>query len=172
MRALLNNSQFYDVTFMVEGKPVYGWKGLLATRCEVFRAMFTGTLREANESNITISDVSYNSFYRIIEFIYTDSITSDKMTLEDALHLLAAANRYMLDRLKRIVERWLLSQLTDSNVSAIFHAADLYQAHHLRSSCILYVSTHLHRIPDPYELLNGTFRGVLLDFMKHPTNHS
>jgi ankyrin repeat protein len=172
MRALLNNSQFYDVTFMVEGKPVYGWKGLLATRCEVFRAMFTGALREANEANITISDVSYHSFYRIIEFIYTDSITSDKMTLDDALQLLAAANRYMLDRLKRIVERWLLSQLTHSNVAAIFHAADLYQAHHLRSSCILYVSTHLHRIPELFDLLNGTFRGVLLDFLQHPAASS
>src|SRR5690606_6949045 len=105
MRALLNNPQFCDVTFIVENKPVYGWKGLLVTRCEVFRAMFTGTLREASESNVVITDVSYNTFFHIIEFIYTDSVTSDKMTLDEALQLLAASNRYMLDRLKRIVER-------------------------------------------------------------------
>lgn len=169
MRALLNNSQFYDVTFVVEGKEVFGWRGLLATRCEVFRAMFTGTLREASESHINITDVSYNTFYRIIEFIYTDSVTSDKMTLDDALQLLAAANRYLLDRLKRIVERWLLSQLTDSNVAAIFHAADLHQAHALRSACTLYVSSNSHRIAGCYNLLNTTFKSVLLHLLKHPS---
>lgn len=171
MRALLNNPQFFDVTFMVEGKAVYGWKGLLATRCEVFRAMFTGALREATESHVTITDVSYNTFYHIIEFIYTDSLSSDKMTLDDALQLLAAANRYILERLKRIIERWLISQLSDYNVGAIFYAADLHQAHHLRSACILHVAANLHRIADPFELLNGTFRGVLLDFLKHPTHN-
>ena len=169
MRALLNNSQFYDVTFVVEGKEVFGWRGLLATRCEVFRAMFTGTLREASESHINITDVSYNTFYRIIEFIYTDSVTSDKMTLDDALQLLAAANRYLLDRLKRIVERWLLSQLTDSNVAAIFHAADLHHAHALRSACTLYVSSNSHRIAGCYNLLNTTFKSVLLHLLKHPS---
>jgi hypothetical protein len=168
MRALLNNAQFFDVTFTIEGKQVYGWKGLLATRCEVFRAMFTGTLREASESHVTITDVSYSTFYHIIEFIYTDSVSAEKMTLEDALQLLAAANRYILDRLKRIIERWLLSQLSEQNVGEILHSADLYQAPYLRSACLLYIANHLHRIPNLHDLLNGSFRGVLLDFLNSP----
>ena len=130
--------------------------------------MFTGALREANESHIVITDVSYSTFYHIIEFIYTDSVSAEKMTLDDALQLLAAANRYILDRLKRIIERWLLSQLSEQNVAMILHAADLYQAPYLRSACLLYVANHLHRIPSLHDLLNGSFRGVLLDFLNSP----
>ena len=163
----MNNNQFHDVTFEIEGKLLHGWKGLLATRCEVFRAMFTSTLREASESHIVIADFTYDTFYRLIEFIYTDSVSSDKLNVNDALQLLSAANRYLLDRLKRLMERWLLSQLKDQNVASIFHAADLYQAYHLRSACLVHVATNFSKIENLSEVLNTSFKNV---FLLHETS--
>jgi hypothetical protein len=46
--------------------------------------------------------------------------------------LLAAANKYMLHRLKKICEKFLMVNLRLSNISYLLQAADLYDAKELR----------------------------------------
>ena len=39
---MVNNEQFSDVAFLVEGRTVHAHKFILFARCEYFRRMFTG----------------------------------------------------------------------------------------------------------------------------------
>ena len=40
MRALVNDEEFSDVTFLIENEPIYAHRAILAQRCEPFAAMF------------------------------------------------------------------------------------------------------------------------------------
>ena len=46
MRTIINNPTFADIVFMVESKPIYGHKAILAAQCEHFRGMFTNGMKE------------------------------------------------------------------------------------------------------------------------------
>merc|ERR1719498_1072816 len=47
LRKLINNPTFSDVTFVVDGQPVYATRAHLAARSEHFRALFYGGMRES-----------------------------------------------------------------------------------------------------------------------------
>jgi RCC1 and BTB domain-containing protein len=40
IRALVNDDEFSDVTFIIENAPIYAHRAILAQRCEHFAAMF------------------------------------------------------------------------------------------------------------------------------------
>jgi RCC1 and BTB domain-containing protein len=40
IRALVNDDEFSDVTFMIENEPIYAHRAILAQRCPHFAAMF------------------------------------------------------------------------------------------------------------------------------------
>jgi hypothetical protein len=48
------------------------------------------------------------------------------MSIEEALQLLSAANRYILERLKRIVERYLLNFINLDNVAVLFQVPSCF----------------------------------------------
>ncbi|CAN0167678.1 unnamed protein product, partial [Hapterophycus canaliculatus] len=101
IRSLLNDQDLSDVTFVVEGSPVYAHKArkgaLLAARCPHFRAMFTSGMRESHEQEVVIPHVRLPIFKILLEYIYADSVD---VSLEDAVELFIAADLYTLDRLK------------------------------------------------------------------------
>eukprot|EP01124_Arcella_intermedia_P033189 TRINITY_DN7886_c0_g1_i1.p1 TRINITY_DN7886_c0_g1~~TRINITY_DN7886_c0_g1_i1.p1 ORF type:complete len:498 (+),score=140.45 TRINITY_DN7886_c0_g1_i1:194-1687(+) len=148
MRTLLNNKAYKDVTFQVEGKCISALKGVLCARSEFFRVMFSSTLQESTKLEIELTDVTSNAFEQVLEFIYTDNIDIQKMSFEEALTLLSAANRYMLDRLKRICEKFIIENIRLSNVSYIFQAADLYEAEYLRAAAIFFIANHYQKMID------------------------
>lgn len=69
--------------------------------------MFTVGMRESEESIITVQDISLPTFMKLLEFIYSDQLT-DIESAEQAIEVLVAANKYGLDRLKRLCEKFLV----------------------------------------------------------------
>ena len=49
---LVNNEEFADCTFVVEGQKVYGHKAILASRSDYFRAMFSDGMKEARGGKV------------------------------------------------------------------------------------------------------------------------
>lgn len=168
MRTLVNNPTFSDIILVpTDGNRVHAWKGILCARSVFFHAMFLSPLRESAESVVELNDVSHDILVRVIEFIYTDELNVQQLTVEMAILLLSAANRYILERLKFLTETWLLDRVADENVYSLFLAADLYEAPTLKANCVHYIASNADRIIDlPDALNNPSFATCIIGLLK------
>ncbi|GLD92569.1 hypothetical protein PINS_up001128 [Pythium insidiosum] len=75
LRDYVNCETFSDVSFLVEGRVVYGHKMVLSLLSERFRGMFTGGFRESQQREIVIPEIRYSVFLRMLEYLYTGEFT-------------------------------------------------------------------------------------------------
>ncbi|CAM9089696.1 unnamed protein product [Chrysoparadoxa australica] len=144
LRRLMNNQELSDVTFLVDGFPVYATRAHLAVRSEHFRAMLYGGLREASEGEVKIQDVSHDVFVKMIEYLYTDSVGDISHDL--AVKLLMASERYLLDRLKALCEESIRKSITVDNVISIFMLAHKHNAEGLKEIGLDFILDYLDEV--------------------------
>jgi leucine-zipper-like transcriptional regulator 1 len=137
-RSLVNNDTFSDVTFIVEGQPVYAHK-LMLMRCSYFEALFLGQMREAQMNTIQIDEVRYSIFLSVLEYLYTDQLV---FGFHGAMELFEAADRFCIHRLKSMCEKRMLECITVDNAAGIFYAADVHSAEALRKKTKKYILSH------------------------------
>lgn len=70
------SEQLCDVTFIAgcDGRRVAAHRIVLAAASPYFAAMFTGSLREVNESEITLQEVDGESLLQLIKYCYTGEL--------------------------------------------------------------------------------------------------
>jgi speckle-type POZ protein len=87
-----------------------------------------------------------------------------------AQHLLVAADRYDLDRLKLICEDMLTTRIDMSSVATILTLADQHHCPELKEACLVFLSepANLDQAIESvgFELLTKTCPGVIKDFLK------
>jgi speckle-type POZ protein len=109
---------------------------VLAARSPVFDALLFGPMKEgtSTENCIRIDDMAAQVFRTLLHFIYTDSlpetIEQDNGGATMAQHLLEAADRYDLQRLKLICEDRLCQQI---DVSTVATTLALAEQHHCQA---------------------------------------
>eukprot|EP00941_MAST-03F_sp_MAST-3F-sp1_P001907 g1907.t1 len=74
LRALVNQEARSDVTFIVEGRPIYAHRCIIMARCEPLEIMLDGPMKESQMGKITIPDTRYEVFLAFLEFLYTDDV--------------------------------------------------------------------------------------------------
>lgn len=141
-RALVDNETLSDVTFIVEGKPVYAHK-LFLLRCSYFLALILGDMKESNMKTIRIEQVSHPTFLKILEYLYTDQL---RIYLDCAMELFEAADLFCIPRLQTMCEKRMLQSINVENAAAIFHAADLHSAMALREKAKKFILSHFELI--------------------------
>ncbi|KUF96060.1 Lysosomal beta glucosidase [Phytophthora nicotianae] len=134
LRSLVNNQLMSDVTFIVEGEPIFGHKSL-CVRCNYFKAMFTGEMKESTAGEVEISDVSRATFLSLLEYVYTDRLA---VADDDVKELFVAADRYGIESLKRLCAQKLLKSVNVDNVASILQAADQHNSPSLRDECFAF----------------------------------
>jgi speckle-type POZ protein len=118
----------------IRGRVFPAHKLILATRSEVFAAMFQHQTKEQSSNQITIEDVEPEVFQELLRFIYTGRVSLDKMETM-AAGLLFAADKYLLDRLKKECENYLLHHMSPDNcVVLLLHGNRLNLAEHLKEA--------------------------------------
>jgi hypothetical protein len=67
----------------MEGKEVHAHKAILAVRSQYFKAMlYNGHMKEsAGNVPIELSDVLHTIFLKILEFLYTDTVSDVSLDL-------------------------------------------------------------------------------------------
>uniref|UniRef100_A0A8C7YV00 Speckle type BTB/POZ protein n=1 Tax=Oryzias sinensis TaxID=183150 RepID=A0A8C7YV00_9TELE len=131
---LWENSRFTDCSLCVAGQEFQAHKAILAARSPVFSAMFEHEMEESKKNRVEINDVEPEVFKEMMCFIYTDKAPNlDKM----ADDLLAAADKYALERLKVMCEDALCTSLSVENAADILILADLHSADQLKTQAIL-----------------------------------
>ncbi|WKY01428.1 hypothetical protein Q1695_015431 [Nippostrongylus brasiliensis] len=144
LSALFESKQFSDCTLVATCKSngpqiFHVHKAILAARSRVFHAMFEHNMTESERNEVAIDDVEPDVLREMLCFMYTGSSPSvDQM----AQHLIAAADKYHLDRLKVMCEQALCAALTAENACVTLVLADLYSAEQLRTHAINYINVN------------------------------
>lgn len=125
MLSLLEAGDFADVTFVIGDTRIKGHKCILASRSSFFKNMFTVGMRECEESVISVQDISLATFKKLLEFIYSDQL-SELENADQAIDVLVAANKYGLDRLKRLCEKFLVALIDLENVVELLYLSDMH----------------------------------------------
>uniref|UniRef100_A0A7M4EIT6 Speckle type BTB/POZ protein n=1 Tax=Crocodylus porosus TaxID=8502 RepID=A0A7M4EIT6_CROPO len=136
---LWENSRFTDCCLCVAGQEFQAHKAILAARSPVFSAMFEHEMEESKKNRVEINDVEPEVFKEMMCFIYTGKAPNlDKM----ADDLLAAADKYALERLKVMCEDALCSNLSVENAAEILILADLHSADQLKTQAVDFINYH------------------------------
>lgn len=136
MRAMVNDEEFSDVTFMVEDQPIHAHRAILAQRCEHFAAMFRSGMRESVERRVPIPAISHAVFLLLLEYIYTDTV---KIEVENAVELYIAADLYQLERLRDMCCTVVRRNLNASNAGPLLQSAAENHCQILREVCMTYI---------------------------------
>ncbi|KAL6843283.1 hypothetical protein ACP4OV_026996 [Aristida adscensionis] len=169
---LLETGEGADLTMMVKGEIFHAHKIVLAMRSSVFRAELYGPLGGHNKQLLTVEDMEPLVFKALLHFIYTDllpdmeDLDADENE-EMAKHLLVAADRYAIERMKLICERILCKRLSVEGVATTLALADQHHCIKLKEACIAFISS-LNRVEDVvqsqgYENLKRTCPAVFLE---------
>ncbi|CAL4979521.1 unnamed protein product [Urochloa decumbens] len=128
---LLSSGAEADVTFQVGEETFAAHRLVLGARSSVFMAELFGPMKEKHTSQIHVEDIEPGVFKAMLHYIYTDSLPEMEKGDASAMaqHLLVAADRYSVERLKEACFKFLRSP---GNLKKIMDS-DGFQ--HLTSSC-------------------------------------
>ncbi len=150
MLRLFQDRMCTDVVFDVEGTQIAGHKIILSARSPVFKALLTGPMRESHADHITIKDIKAPVFTILLYFAYADDlpveIQGSKLDVPLAQHLLAAADRFQLLRLRCICEARLCDSVSVDTVATTLALAEQNNAKELKRVCLEFVSKHLQAV--------------------------
>ena len=125
-----------DVSLCLQGTEFHAHKAILAARSPVFNAMFGHEMEETRQNRVDIPDVDEETMREVLRFIYTGN-TPNLEGMADTL--LAAADKYQLERLKVLCEESLVAGLATDNVCDTLVLADLHSAEQLKTHALEFV---------------------------------
>ncbi|KAJ4788510.1 BTB/POZ/MATH-domain protein [Rhynchospora pubera] len=145
---LMESKETVDVNFEVSGKIFGAHKLILAARSPVFEAQFFGSLNyEGTTESIVVDEIEPRVFSALLHFIYTDLLPHDANqkhcempSIAMMQHLLVAADRYAIDKLKSICEENLCKRITDRTVATTLALAEQHNCPQLRAFCLNYAA--------------------------------
>jgi speckle-type POZ protein len=144
---LLKNKDAADVNFQVGGERFSAHRCLLAARSPVFKAELLGAMKENSDRPIEIRDMEADVFKSLLHFIYTDTdppvleSATNKVDLVMAGHLLVAADRYNIGRLKLICEEKLCNRIDSDMVANSLALAEQHGFHGLKEACLKFLAS-------------------------------
>ncbi|CAL5007422.1 unnamed protein product [Urochloa decumbens] len=143
---LLESEEGADVEFEVEGKVFHAHKIVLAMRSQVFKVELYGPMSDKRMKTITIEDMQPAVFRALLHFVYKDSLPAMDDLGEDQYeemvkHLLVAADRYAMERMKVMCESILAERLHVESVAATLALADQYHCSKLKDACVGFMNS-------------------------------
>ncbi|KAL0371347.1 UNVERIFIED_CONTAM: BTB/POZ and MATH domain-containing protein 2 [Sesamum angustifolium] len=177
---LLESGKGTDVTFEVDGETFNGHKLVLAARSPVFRAQLYGPMKDQNSECIKVEDMEAPVFKALLHFMYWDALpdleelTGLNSKWASALmsqHLLAAADRYGLDRLRLLCEANLCEDVAINTVATTLALAEQHHCFQLKSVCLKFVAQpeNLRAVmqTDGFEYLKESCPYVLTELLEY-----
>ncbi|PKU86806.1 BTB/POZ and MATH domain-containing protein 3 [Dendrobium catenatum] len=148
LKELLKSGLGSDIIFEVGDETFKAHKLILAARSPVFKAHFFGLIGNPNVEKIVVEDVEPPVFKAMLIFMYSDELP-DVVELSGSIsmcstnmvqHLLAAADRYGLERLKLICEAKLCEKINADTVASTMALAEQHHCAHLKSVCLKFTA--------------------------------
>ncbi|KQJ89141.1 hypothetical protein BRADI_4g23737v3 [Brachypodium distachyon] len=164
---LLKSMDGADVRFQVGGEIFSAHRSVLAARSSVFKAELLGAMKEKTGDPIQIDDMESDVFESFLYFIYTDSLPVTDAVM--AGHLLVAADRYNIERLKLICEDKLCNHIDVNMVATNLALAEQHSCHGLKVACFDFLASPSNleamKASDGYEHLKNSCPSVLKELL-------
>ena len=141
----INQPEFSDVTFIVEGWKFYAHKLVLSLISDHFSSMFKSGMVEASMQEIVIDDVSYPIFSSIMNFLYTGEfqfgaeMEGQEHSVDHLHEFLWVSDKYMLEDVKLECEIRLKEYVGVQ--PRIKEWAEMYNADNLKAYCEWFETT-------------------------------
>lgn len=126
-----DQDNFADITFQVEGKKFRGHRAIIANRCPKFKVLFKK--HGDSDEPLDLPEITYKAFCATMAFLYTDRCFVDETTAHEMMQL---SDTYDIDRMKRLVEEYVLKRVTLENVLETLRVAHQWHAVRLKKACI------------------------------------
>ncbi|KAM3278803.1 hypothetical protein ACQJBY_046220 [Aegilops geniculata] len=174
---LLKNKDAADLVFQVGGQRFSAHRCVLAARSSVFKAELLSAMKESSAAlPIEIHDMEADVFESLLHFIYTDSVPLLEMARNKgetdvvmAGHLLVAADRYNIIRLKQICEEKLCNHIDSNMVATSLALAEQHGFHRLKEACLQFLASPSNFdamvASDGYEHLKSSCPSVLKELI-------
>ncbi|WCJ43568.1 BTB-POZ and MATH domain 4 [Euphorbia peplus] len=110
---LLENEEFFDITFNVRGQKFHAHKLVLAARSPVFESEFFDALEEDNRE-IVVTDTEPKVFKALLHFIYKDTLVEDEelsVSVNTVAKILALADGFNATDLKSVCLKFAAENL-------------------------------------------------------------
>ncbi|GBN88585.1 Speckle-type POZ protein [Araneus ventricosus] len=130
--SMLRDNILCDVKLSAESETFPAHRFILSARSPVFRAMFQSDMKEKVQDRIVIKDLKPDTVFRMLHFMYTDSL--ELLLWQTASDLYVAAVKYQIMTLKDKCSSFLKSSLSLSNACEILLLSDLYKDEELKST--------------------------------------
>ncbi|CAH9103915.1 unnamed protein product [Cuscuta epithymum] len=152
LKYLLDSEIGCDIVFQVGEETFKAHKLILAARSPVFKAQFFGLIGNPNTEKVELEDIEPSIFKAMLEFVYSDQlpnihdVTGSASTCTSTImmqHLLAAADRFSLDRLKQLCEAKLCEEVNADTVATTLSLADQHRCLQLKDICLKFAATNL-----------------------------
>ncbi|KAJ7972837.1 BTB/POZ and MATH domain-containing protein [Quillaja saponaria] len=177
---LLESGKGSDVKFEVDGEIFAAHKLVLAARSPVFRAQLFGPMKDQNTQCIKVEDMEATVFKALLHFVYWDLLPDmDELTGLNskwastlmAQHLLAAADRYGLERLRLMCEASLCEDVAINTVATTLALAEQHHCFQLKAVCLKFVALpeNLRAVmqTDGFEYLKESCPAVLTELLEY-----
>ncbi|XP_054722269.1 speckle-type POZ protein-like [Uloborus diversus] len=140
----LENLRFTDVTLRVGDDEFPAHKMVLMSRSEVFERMFDSDMKENRENVVDLVDVNASSIKDMLFYMYTGK--TEKLSVDRAMDLYVAADRYATSGLKEVCKKIILKLIDESSVCNVAVLADLYSDEKLREAVKLVLKKNPNNI--------------------------
>ncbi|XBI05065.1 hypothetical protein VPH35_133270 [Triticum aestivum] len=138
-----------DVISEVDGETFNAHKCVLAARSTFFRTLFLGPMKEGTSStptivqNLQIDDMHAAVFNMMLGFIHGDSLPAPPVDENEGIllqHLLIAADRFDLRRLRAVCEKKLCEYIDIGSATTILTLADQHSCDGLKNACCRFLN--------------------------------
>ena len=128
--------EFSDVVLVVEEEKFHVHRCMLATWSPVFSKMFTAQFKEQTADEIPLPGKKATEIKELLEVIYPS--IGEKVDEANFLFLLNLAKEYMMTKLTKMCESFLIGKLGDWNFDCLtlLDVAQVYELKELEKTCV------------------------------------
>ncbi|KAI1289452.1 TD and POZ domain-containing protein 4 [Halotydeus destructor] len=132
------NGSFNDFSIQAVGGTIRVMKNVLAVKWTYFEKMMEAKGVEYTRNIWIVEDVTIKIMRDIVGYVYCDAITLENK--KHTIKLVEVGHRYLLEDLLILCTKYLVAEITSSNVLSLLVLSDLYNLTLLKDKCFTVVA--------------------------------